>query len=51
MLHGCRNQWFSLQDVKWTQRKLMHTRIDYVHAPEELMEVAYDFKDVINDLV
>ena len=39
------------EDVEWIQRKLMEARVEYSYSPEELMEVAYDFEDVIDDLI
>ncbi|KAJ9701550.1 hypothetical protein PVL29_006773 [Vitis rotundifolia] len=39
------------EEVQWIQKESMGTRIKYSYAPEELMDVAYDFKDVIDDLI
>ena len=39
------------EDIEWIQRELMKTREKYYcYSPEELMDVAYDFEDVIDDL-
>ncbi|KAL6342412.1 hypothetical protein AAG906_009085 [Vitis piasezkii] len=37
--------------VQWIQRELMDARVTYSYAPEQLMDVAYDFEDVIDDLI
>ena len=40
------------EDIEWIQRELMNTREKYYcYSPEELMDVAYDFEDVIDDLI
>ena len=40
------------EDIEWIQIELMNTRIKPdQYAPKELMEVAYDFEDVIDDLI
>ena len=39
------------EEVQWIQRELMGARVKYSYAPEELMDVAYDFEDVIDDLI
>ena len=40
------------EDMEWIQRELMNARVRYYsYSPEELMEVAYDFEDVIDDLI
>ncbi|WJZ88184.1 hypothetical protein VitviT2T_007512 [Vitis vinifera] len=39
------------EEVQWIQRELMHARLKYSYVPEELMDVAYDFEDVIDDLI
>ncbi|KAJ9701570.1 hypothetical protein PVL29_006793 [Vitis rotundifolia] len=38
-------------DVIWIQRKLMRARVEPEYSPEELTDVAYDFEDVIDDLM
>ena len=39
------------EDVQWIQRKLMRVRVKPKYSPEELMDVAYDLEDVIDDLI
>ena len=39
------------QDVEWIQKKMMDARVKYSYSPEELTDVAYDFEDVIDDLI
>ena len=40
------------EDIEWIQRELMKTQEKYYrYSPEELMDVAYDFEDVIDDLI
>ncbi|XP_034681062.1 probable disease resistance protein At1g58602 [Vitis riparia] len=39
------------QEVQWIQRELMDARVKYSYVPEQLMDVAYDFEDVIDDLI
>ncbi|XP_010650657.3 probable disease resistance protein At1g58602 [Vitis vinifera] len=39
------------EEVQWIQRELMDSRVKYSYAPEQLMDVAYDFEDVIDDLI
>ncbi|RVW68107.1 putative disease resistance RPP13-like protein 2 [Vitis vinifera] len=39
------------EEVQWIQRELMHTRLKYSYVPEQLMDVVYDFEDVIDDLI
>ncbi|RVW69500.1 putative disease resistance RPP13-like protein 2 [Vitis vinifera] len=39
------------EDVIWIQRKLMRARVELEYSPEELTDVAYDFEDVIDDLL
>ncbi|XP_034686751.1 putative disease resistance RPP13-like protein 2 [Vitis riparia] len=39
------------EDVQWIQRKLMRVRVKPEYSPEELMDVAYDLEDVIDDLI
>ena len=40
------------EDIEWIQRELMNARVRcYSYSPEELMEVAYDFEDVIDDVI
>ena len=40
------------EDIEWIQRDLMNTQEKYYcYSPEELMDVAYDFEDVINDII
>ena len=39
------------EDVQWIQRKLMRARVEPEYSPEELTDVAYDFEDVIDDLM
>ena len=40
------------EDIEWIQRELMNTREKYYcYSPEELMDIAYDFEDVIDDLI
>ena len=39
------------EDVIWIQRKLMRARVEPEYSPEELTDVAYDFEDVIDDLM
>ncbi|WJZ88183.1 hypothetical protein VitviT2T_007511 [Vitis vinifera] len=39
------------EEVQWIQRELMHARLTYSYVPEQLMDVAYDFEDVIDDLI
>ena len=40
------------EDIECIQRKLMEARVrHYSYSSEELMEVAYDFEDVIDDLI
>ena len=41
-----------VEEVQWIQKKLMRLGVIYGYDfTEELMDVAYDFKDVIDDLV
>ncbi|XP_034679853.1 probable disease resistance RPP8-like protein 2 [Vitis riparia] len=39
------------EEVQWIQRELMHARLKYSYVPEQLMDVVYDFEDVIDDLI
>ena len=40
------------EDIEWIQRELMNARVRCnSYSPEESMEVAYDFEDVIDDLI
>ncbi|KAJ9701579.1 hypothetical protein PVL29_006802 [Vitis rotundifolia] len=39
------------EELQWIQRELMDARVKDSYAPEELMDVAYDFEDVIDDLI
>ncbi|XP_059593151.1 putative inactive disease susceptibility protein LOV1 [Vitis vinifera] len=39
------------EKVQWIQRDLMDSWLKYMHATEQLMDVAYDFEDVIDDLI
>ncbi|XP_034686750.1 putative inactive disease susceptibility protein LOV1 [Vitis riparia] len=39
------------EEVQWIQRELMHARLKYSYVPKQLMDVAYDFEDVIDDLI
>ena len=40
------------EDIEWIQRELMNTREKYYcYSPEELMDIACDFEDVIDDLI
>ena len=40
------------EDIEWIQRELMNARERFwSYSPKELMEVAYDFEDVIDDLM
>ena len=39
------------EKVQWIQRDLMDSWLNYMHATEQLMDVAYDFEDVIDDLI
>ncbi|KAJ9701584.1 hypothetical protein PVL29_006807 [Vitis rotundifolia] len=38
------------EEVQWIQRELMRARLKYSYVPEQLMDVVYDFEDVIDDL-
>ncbi|KAL6347278.1 hypothetical protein AAG906_013714 [Vitis piasezkii] len=40
-----------VEDVQWIQRKLMRVQVKPEYSPEELMDVAYDLEDVIDDLI
>ena len=40
------------EDIECIQRELMNARVKYCsYSPEELMDVAYDFEDMIDDLI
>ena len=40
------------KDIIWIQKKIMNARVEYYsYSSEELMDVAYDFEDVIDDLI
>ena len=40
------------EDIEWIQRKLMEAWVEYYsYSPKELMDVAYHFEDVIDDLI
>ena len=40
------------EDIEWIQKKIMNARVEYYsYSSEELMDVAYDFEDVIDDLI